>query len=468
MGQDIVFPAAAFVAMGVEALYQARQAIDFMEPSTLIEKYRYRLRNVTFPKALVLQEKGVGHKIMVTLASRQDSWHEFKISSLTTEDTWVEHSCGFVCLEEDPGQGNCSPHTIWIVKVDQVLVAPKSALAPLSHPVPGRLWYKAMHDAGYSFGPVFQKHLKVESLSNTRKSRSVVSLSEPAEDYQQSFYPMHPVCIDGCLQTVGPSLWKGNRSSVDAVLIPAIIDSIVIKPTAVQPEFGLSVTSSEYVGVGRREKTKNYMSNASVYDPNTGALLFQVSGLRYHQLDVLEHQHANHSYSQVCWKPDITHLTNHKLLELPIETPYGSPNHGGTWLTRVSQLIDFIAHKRANLKVLEVNMTPGDLTSVWLDEGNFDKDSRAALLEYNLATRDAKTLMSAQEKYAAQGDTKFSLLDLTRPPNDLPLGTAGFDLVIVKVVRVPKHPLPLPKEKVHQINQCAPEFIARWKISRRK
>jgi hypothetical protein len=325
-----------------------------------------------------------------------------------------------------------------------------------------------MHDAGYSFGPVFQKHLKVESLSNTRKSRSVVSLSEPAEDYQQSFYPMHPVCIDGCLQTVGPSLWKGNRSSVDAVLIPAIIDSIVIKPTAVQPEFGLSVTSSEYVGVGRREKTKNYMSNASVYDPDTGALLFQVSGLRYHQLDVLEHQHANHSYSQVCWKPDITHLTNHKLLELPIETPYGSPNHGETWLTRVSQLIDFIAHKRANLKVLEVNMTPGDLTSVWLDEGNFDKDSRAALLEYNLATRDAKTLMSAQEKYAAQGDTKFSLLDLTRPPNDLPLGTAGFDLVIVKVVRVPKHPLPLPKEKVHQINQCAPEFIARWKISRRK
>jgi len=324
-----------------------------------------------------------------------------------------------------------------------------------------------MHDAGYSFGPVFQKHLKVESLSNTRKSRSIVSLSEPAEDYQQSSYPMHPVCIDGCLQTVGPSLWKGNRSSVDAVLIPAIIDNIIIKPTAVQPEFGLSVTSSEYVGVGRRERTKNYMSNASVYDPDTGALLFQVSGLRYHQLDVLDHQHVNHSYSQVCWKPDITHLTNHKLLELPIETPYGSPNHGGTWLTRVSQLIDFIAHKRANLKVLEVNMTPGDLTSVWLDEGHFDKSSRAALLEYNLATRDATTLMSAQEKYAAQGDTNFSLLDLTRPPNDLPLGIAGFDLVIVKLVRVPKPLWPPPNEKIHQINQCPPEFIARWKISRR-
>jgi hypothetical protein len=112
MGQDIVFPAAAYIAMGVEALYQARQATDSIEWSTLIEKYRYRLRNVTFPKALVLQEKGPGHKIMVTLSSHQDSWYEFKVSSLTTEESWVEHSHGFVCLEEDPEQqGTCSSYT---------------------------------------------------------------------------------------------------------------------------------------------------------------------------------------------------------------------------------------------------------------------------------------------------------------------------------------------------------------------
>jgi hypothetical protein len=107
LGQEIVFPAAAFIAMGVEALYQAHQATNFIEWSTFIDKYRYRLRNVTFSKALVLQEKGVGHKIMVTLASHQDSWYEFKISSLTTEGTWIEHSRGLVCLEEDPKQSNC-------------------------------------------------------------------------------------------------------------------------------------------------------------------------------------------------------------------------------------------------------------------------------------------------------------------------------------------------------------------------
>jgi hypothetical protein len=105
MEQEIVFPAAAFIAMAAEALYQARQATDFIDWSVLFDKYRYRLRNVTFPKALVLQEKGTGHKVMLTLSWHQDSWHEFKISSLTNE-AWIEHSHGFICLEEGPRQGN--------------------------------------------------------------------------------------------------------------------------------------------------------------------------------------------------------------------------------------------------------------------------------------------------------------------------------------------------------------------------
>jgi len=75
MGQDIVFPAAGFVAMAVEALYQARQATDPIDESILAEKYCYRLRNSTFPKALVLQENGLGTKVMLTLSKQQDSWY---------------------------------------------------------------------------------------------------------------------------------------------------------------------------------------------------------------------------------------------------------------------------------------------------------------------------------------------------------------------------------------------------------
>src|SRR5204863_946190 len=119
----------------------------------------------------------------------------------------------------------------------------KSGPSPLKYATASRLWYKAMHDAGYNFGPLFQKHLEVESVPETRQSRSLVSLAEPPSAWVQSVYPMHPACIDGCFQSVAPSLWNGNRSSINAVLVPAIVDDVVINSRSTQPETGISVTS---------------------------------------------------------------------------------------------------------------------------------------------------------------------------------------------------------------------------------
>lgn len=107
MGDDIVFPAAGFIAMAVEALYQARQATDPINEDFLAEQYRYRLRNATFPKALVLQESGQGTKTMLSLTPQQDSWYQFIVSSLTGE-TWGEHSRGLIRLEKANRKGNAS------------------------------------------------------------------------------------------------------------------------------------------------------------------------------------------------------------------------------------------------------------------------------------------------------------------------------------------------------------------------
>lgn len=104
MGEDIVFPAAGFMSMAVEALYQASRAGIFIERSVFEEKYRYRLRNITFSKALVLTEDATGRQIMTTLMPSQERWYEFRISSLTDE-TWNEHSRGLISLEENSKQG---------------------------------------------------------------------------------------------------------------------------------------------------------------------------------------------------------------------------------------------------------------------------------------------------------------------------------------------------------------------------
>ncbi len=294
-----------------------------------------------------------------------------------------------------------------------------------------------MHDAGYSFGPLFQKHLEAESLSGTRQSRSLVSLSEPQDEYQQSYYPMHPVCIDGCFQTVGPSLWKGDRSTVTSVLVPAMIDNLVIRQRQQKPQVGISVTSSKYVGVGRPEDTKNYMSDASVYDPDTGALLLELSGLRYHRLDTREDPHAAHSYSRVDWKPDVTHLRQDQLLCLRTENT-SNDSKDDQLSSTVSQFIDLIAHKKPNLRVMEFQMAFPDLESLWLEGDQFENSYRAACSQYCFASMDADVLVKAGEKYEAQRSMECVILDLTRPPNEVSLSATEFDLVIVKLVSVPQ------------------------------
>jgi hypothetical protein len=295
------------------------------------------------------------------------------------------------------------------------------------------MWYKAMNDAGYNFGPVFQKHLEVETRSGVRTARSKLSLTPPEEEYRQSHYPMHPVNIDGCLQTVSLALFRGNRSDVDAVLIPAIIDSIVIIPTSL-PETGVAVTSSKYERIGRPEASKNYMSDVSVYDPSSKNLLFEVKGIHYHQLDVIDLRHANDSYCEMTWKPDVTYLTQESFHSLQLEQNDGYFKGSTSPANHANQLLDMVAHTKPSLKVMEVNISSDDQTSMWLDEGDFDESSRAACKEYHFVASDAIILMNVQEKYNGQGNAKFSILDVTRPPAELSPATDMYDLIIVKTV----------------------------------
>ena len=413
MGPEIVFPAAGFMAMAVEAIYQSNEALTQLESKPPTDHPRYRLRNVTFDKALVLEE-GEEHKIMLTLTpvpGGRSDWHEFVVSSLI-DGAWKENSRGLVRVEEEIESK-----------------ASEATLRPLIHTTPGQIWYKAMNDAGYNFGPLFQKQLEVESTSGERYSRSLVSFTEPESEYPQSHYPVHPVCIDGCLQASAPSLWKGNRSGVNAVLVPAIIDEVIIASRK-HPEIAIADSNSKYIGLGRREETKSYMSNASVYDPESGSLLFHVSGLRYYKLETQEDPYAAHSFSRVAWKPDITFLPQEALGEM-IASGANSDRDPAWDIT--NELIDLVAHKNPNVRVMEVNMMRDDSTSAWLDGNISDKSTRAACAQYLYTSVDANALIAAQAEYEGKGNTEFSLLDISKPAVDLPQTEHGFGLIIIQL-----------------------------------
>ncbi|KAF2967866.1 hypothetical protein GQX73_g5699 [Xylaria multiplex] len=411
LGAQVVFPGAAYMTMAVEAIYQCTTVTQWKEVAPA--RYRYRLRDVKFNRALVLEENSETRVALALTPLKGGStrrWYEFKVCS-AQETLEHEHCTGMVCIETDYRDTK----------------APKEAFKPLEFPVPATVWYKALGDVGYKFGPCFQKHLRVETIVGKRVNRSIVNLeAPPSNSYNQSNYPMHPAVMDACLQTGSPSLWMGDPSSANIVLVPKIIDSLVICGGRKLPTEGITNSSATFLGVGNRDIARNYATNVALYDPQDGALLFEMRGLASAEIEASEDDSSSNSFCRLSWNADADMLTA------------SEPNLVQKWFISkdgrhktIQDVINVVAHKQPKLKVLELNLDPEDASSIWLQDSHSTVPIRAAASRYHLTARTAKSMIDAQQQLSARApSTIFSLLALSDPAEISNRGK--FDLAIVK------------------------------------
>ncbi|KAF1739695.1 Compactin diketide synthase mokB [Beauveria bassiana] len=407
MGADVLVPGSGFISMALEAIWQKYKAVEPAAADVAaINDLAYRFRNVKFEKALVLEE-GKDTEVILWLTQQPGSktWHEFVISTTTADGFRIDHCSGLVRVQDE------LPDSI-----------PEGQDGELAHPTAGRLWYKAQSQIGYGFGPSFQKLKHVESLSGSRKGRAVVALEPPASKWNpQTYYPIHPASLDGCFQTVTPSLWSGERSSINAVVVPSVLDDLVINKVPHDLQDGLSLANSEYSGRGRLSEAKSYMSNCAVYDPRTGKLIARMTGLHFAELNT-DAKVDPHTFDEVTWKPDISLLSNQQIASqtLSLDAVEG-----------INATIDLVAHKKPALTVLEIGLDATDASSLWFDEEQESYSARSAYAEYTVATIGGPSLVDLQTRYEGKRNTSFLLL--SEKKENLGLEAASYDLIIVKL-----------------------------------
>ncbi|KAF5878019.1 putative polyketide synthase protein [Botrytis fragariae] len=419
LGAQVVFPGAAYIAMSMEAVYQTTFMTTWKQE--VPSRFRYRLRDVRFSRAIVLEEDSDA-RIMLSLTpvpGSTRSWFEYKVYSLR-EDIWTEHGTGLIRIETDYKEKS----------------APAKSIEPLKHATPGRSWYKALAAAGYNFGPAFQKHLMVESTTGKRASRSTVSMIVPESSYEQSFYPMHPASIDGCFQTVSPALWEGDRTTVGTVLVPSVISSLIISGRGQLPDEAISIASATYSGLGRRDAHKNYGTSCSVYHPASGDLLLQLEGLKFAELETSEDEKPVHTFTHLLWDADISLLLSKpepRVKNILEERFIKASSHTMAKMTKqeriVQDLLGLIAHKNPRLTMAELNLDSTNESSLWLDE---KCPKRAACSLYHFATTDPKVLLGVQEKHqSSSSNIGFGMVDLTKA--GYVLSGTEFDLILIKI-----------------------------------
>jgi acyl transferase domain-containing protein len=413
LGNKTVLPGTGYICMAMEAMYQA--AFMTTWKGEVPETYAYRLRNIKFLKALMLDDLENPPLIMLTLTPPLGSnaaWYEFNISAERL-GTWSDHASGFI-------------------RIDTEFLAEKAqgaVLSPFEYPMSNGTWYKKMRAYGFNFGPAFQKIVAMESSSSQRTGRSKVSLQAPVTEWTQSAYPLHPACMDGCFQSV-TATWDGDSSVMDT-LIPLQIDSLFVPFRSKQPDEGISVARSDFTGVGRVDVMKNYAFSCAVYEPDGGDLVFDMKGIRYATLGNADSTASSHAYCQLRWDADITLLdeTAFKLLTDQAVLGTAVDNAGGLneALLIAHKLINLVAHKHPLLSVIEVNLDPLDASSLWLDNRD---PIRNAFSQYTFTSNSADMLVEAEKKYSRIQRTEYIVVDLEHPQASL---NSKYDLAIVKM-----------------------------------
>ena len=422
LGDSIICPAAAYIAMAMEAIYQNSKATGRIPEETDVNKVTYKLRNVTFPRMLTL-DNNIGTQVLLSLepcSHSNDSWHSFTISSIAKDGSGVheEHCHGLVSIGSHVKQ------------------APTEAeVGPLKHAVPGSIWYKAMRDVGYHFGPAFQPCLLVESKADSHRCRASIKLDTPESRYPQSRYSMHPAAIDGSLQIATVALNRGLHSAIKTLMPPALIDNLVIFP---QPDVTRGMVASEAVwsGVGRSDDTKRYVSDIRTFAEGSNDLLFHLQGLRYHAISAsIEKPHA---FTQVVWAEDIDFMTPDQMASV-LKSVSGKDDKDKA-LARIAKLVSLIAHKRPSARLLEAALDDGPSAShsMWIDYLRERTGPIAEGCAYRLSTASQKAGLEARERYSAEGNIEHVVHDVQGPfgSEDAVKGSDKFDVLILKVSHV--------------------------------
>ena len=404
IGTDILMPGTGFICLALEAMYQTHRALN--DKASSANELAYRFRNITFQRAMALgDDKPTTIVTSLVRVHGSDDWHEFRIQSTIAEIVYI-HCHGLVQVQR-------------LTRDEEALSAPE--LKPLRFPQEARLWYEAQSNAGMDFGPSFRKMQTVESINGSRECRSLVDLRPPPSPWSPaSYYPLHPAVLDSCLSSAVPANAAGDRSSIKDIMIPAFMEEVVINRVPSDLGRGLSVARSEYTGRGRRDAAQSWAAHVSVHDPENGTLFAHVKGLNYVKLDTHK-QIDPHVFHTTSWKPDVSLLTPNQLTHLlqGVEAP-------------VDKLIDIIAHKLPNLKVLEMNVDSegAGICSLWL-QGPRDT-VRSAYSQYDFMSSNAQGIVALQEADITQRNATFHLTTSLQNAIETVSVSKPYDLIIIQ------------------------------------
>ena len=336
--------------MAIEAISQIKAVLPDQNA-----KPTFVFRNVNILSALVVSGVQQDVELFTTMykekisnTSTSDYWYDFSISSVQS-DTSVVHCNGSIGLTQS------AP-----VKDGRTFVdATGYDKWNMSR------WYEKLAQEGLRFGPQFQTltsmktdkaRIALEALSTNRIFQRVPR--SVGGNFLGTYYPIHPLVIDSCLQAAIMGGTAGNLDKLKAFL-PVNFGHVQISTP--EPDqlgtLGFIHTRSQVTGFSTRKISatlKDVNNNTLVDLSETRLALFD--GKIADETEIAEGRHPT---LRVIWKPDITRLleSDRSGLEAYLEqfvSNHPSLDDSGS-IGIIAGLVDLAGHKNPRLRVMEVD-----------------------------------------------------------------------------------------------------------------
>jgi SAM-dependent methyltransferase len=269
--EDIVFPAAGYIAAVGEAVRQMTGSKD------------YSLRRLVVKSAFVLQEGQAPElvtslKLVALTDSLESEWFDFTIASYDGSK-WTRH-----CTGQARGGSN------QLETIRSVNVQPRA--------VHSNVWYPAMKRIGLNYGPHFQCLQDITA----HPVHPVASANvQDSPELHESAYAIHPTIIDQTLQLFTVAMSNGLARRLDKLAIPAVIGELYIC------ESGPSLA----VEVEARATPKGAI-HGSAFATSDGKLVFSLTNSTFNPLETDSSgtkKLDNLAAARLEWKPDINFVS---------------------------------------------------------------------------------------------------------------------------------------------------------------
>lgn len=290
-GQTILFPAAGFLSVAIEAMRQVLRCKISTLPNLL-------MRNVKLFKALPLPDDGSPaefftelRRLPLTGVTASSKWWQFNIST-HINDEYIAHAEGLIGAEKTSQPINREIHVSEDKMESQAL----------------RVWFNKLKEIGLNWGPSFKQITDIY-LDRTKTRREAItkvpmSTGEVDDCSGESQYVAHPVVVDAMLQTAIIASTAGKVNETPTT-IPVAIDEIAIGATSSMASCDLWTIRAvtRHTGFGT-------MSADSEIHNTQGQVLFRIKGERvtvYPGLSISRPEQRM-PMLHVAWKPDVSLL----------------------------------------------------------------------------------------------------------------------------------------------------------------